>query len=81
MHKISFQFQSTGTKHDDEIGFFRFLVRQRFQEESNRAIQWCEFDGLSIVVTTLEPSIIDFVAHALRQPITTATGGYVYELI
>lgn len=79
MALATFRFKSTGLKHADEAGFFAFLVKQQFNIKSNRSIQWCKFDGLSVTVEALEPEIIDFVSIGLGQVVETKTG-YKYEL-
>lgn len=73
MTKI-FEYQSTGVKHKEENQFFQFVVKCRFNEQNNRALQWCRFDGLKIIVETLEPSIVDFVKLTLKDTIETGNG-------
>jgi hypothetical protein len=75
-----FEYQSTGLKHNEEDKFFQFVVRSRFNEQNNRSLQWCRFDGLKVIVETLEPSIVDFVKLTLKNTIETNTG-YKYELV
>jgi hypothetical protein len=75
-----FEYKSTGKKHEEENQFFQFIVKSRFSEQGNRSLQWCKFEGLKIIVDTLEPSIIDFVKLILKDSIDTNTG-YKYELV
>lgn len=74
MNKHIFKFESIGLVHSDPAGFFRFLVIQRFSQDSNRSLQWCDFDGLNLIVTTLEPGVIGFVAQSLKAPLKTKAG-------
>jgi hypothetical protein len=75
----SFEYKSTGLKHEEENQFFQFLVKSRFYEENNRSFQWCRFEGLKVIVETLEPSIVDFVKLTLKNTIETSSG-HRYEL-
>ena len=75
-----FEYKSTGVKHFEENQFFQFVVKSRFNEQNNRSYQWCKFDGLKIIVQTLEPSIIDFVKLTLTSVIET-NNGHKWELI
>ena len=75
-----FEYKSTGLTHQDAEHFFKFIIMNRFNEENNRSYQWCKFEGMRIIVKTLEPSIIDFVKLTLKDVIETNTG-YKYELI
>lgn len=75
-----FNYKSTGIKHTEEDGFFEFVVKSKFNEEGNRSLQWCKFDGLSIIVETFEPSIIDFVGITLKDVIETRSG-HRWELV
>jgi hypothetical protein len=75
-----FEYKSTGKKHEEENRFFQFIVKSRFSEQGNRSLQWCKFEGLKIIVDTLEPSIIDFVKLILKDSVETNTG-YKYELV
>jgi hypothetical protein len=75
-----FEYKSTGVQHSEENEFFKFVVRSRFNEQSNRSIQWCRFDGLKVIVETLEPSIIDFVKLTLKEVIETPNG-HKFELV
>lgn len=76
----TFTYKSTGVKHQEEIQFFQFVVKQKFNDENNRSIQWCKFDGFSIIVETLEPSIVEFVLLTLTDVIETSNG-HKFELI
>lgn len=75
-----FEYKSVGVKHKEEEQFFQFVVRSRFNEQNNRSLQWCRFDGLKIIVETLEPSIVDFVKLTLKNTIET-NSGHKYQLI
>ena len=75
-----FSYKSTGIQHSEENQFFHFLVKNIFAENRNRSVQWCKFEGLNIIVETLEPSIIDFVKLSIPEIIETSSG-YKYELI
>ena len=75
-----FEYKSTGIKHKEEEHFFQFVVKSRFNDQNNRALQWCRFDGLKVIVETLEPSIVDFVKLTLKSVIKTDRG-HKYELI
>lgn len=75
-----FEYKSTGVKHKEESQFFAFVVKSRFNEQNNRSLQWCRFDGLKIIVETLEPSIIDFVKLTLNNVIETSNG-HKWELV
>ena len=76
----TFEYRSTGVIHEEEAQFFAFVVRQRFTQDNNRAIQWCRFDGLKIHVDTLEPSVVDLVSITLKDVIET-NGGHRWELV
>lgn len=78
--KKVFRFKSVGKKHEDESGFFKFLVRQEFALEGSRVIQWCKFDGLNVIVEALEPEIIEWAETTLGKCIETSTG-YKYGLL
>lgn len=80
MTKKVFQFKSVGKKHYDENEFFKFLVRQKFTLESSKVIQWCEFDGLNVIVESLEPQIIHWAEDTLGKSIETTTG-YKFTLL
>ena len=75
-----FEYKSTGVKHNEEHQFFEFIVKNRFREQNNRSLQWCRFDGLKIIVETLEPSIVDFVKLTLKNVIETSSG-HKWELV
>jgi hypothetical protein len=75
-----FEYKSTGLKHDEDIQFFKFVVKSKFNDENNRSIQWCRFDGLKVIVESLEPSIVDFVKLTLVDVIETSNG-HKWELI
>ena len=75
-----FEYKSTGVKHKEEINFFQFVVKSRFNEQNNRSLQWCRFDGLKIFVETLEPSIVDYVKLTLKNVIQTSNG-HKWELV
>ena len=75
-----FEYKSTGIKHKEETQFFEFVVKSRFKEQTNRSLQWCRFDGLKIIVKTLEPSIVDFVKLTLKNVIETSNG-HKWELV
>ena len=75
-----FEYKSTGVKHKEENQFFQFVVKSRFYEQNNRSLQWCRFDGLKIIVETLEPSIVDFVKLTLKNVIETSNG-HKWELV
>ena len=75
-----FEYKSTGVKHKEENQFFQFVVKSRFNEQNNRSLQWCRFDGLKIIVETLEPSIVNFVQLTLKNVIETSNG-HRWELV
>ncbi len=75
-----FNYKSTGVKHKEEAQFFEFVVKSRFNEQNNRSLQWCRFDGLKIICETIEPSIIDFVKLTLKCVIETSNG-HKWELV
>lgn len=75
-----FEYRSVGVKHPEENRFFQFIVKSRFHEQNNRSLQWCGFDGLKVIVETLEPSIIDFVKLTLVDVIETSNG-HKWELV
>lgn len=76
----TFHYKSIGVKHNEENEFFQFIVKQKFSNENNRSLQWCKFDGLSIICETIEPSIIDFVKLTLTDIIATKMG-HKFQLI
>lgn len=78
--KAIFEYRSVGVKHQEENLFFQFVVKSRFAEQNNRSLQWCRFDGLKIIVETLEPSIIDFVKLTLVDVLETSNG-HKWELV
>jgi hypothetical protein len=75
-----FEYKSTGVKHKEENQFFQFVVKSRFAEQNNRSLQWCTFDGLKVIVETIEPSIVGFVKLTLVNVIETSNG-HKWELV
>jgi len=75
-----FNFKSTGLRHKEESQFFEFIVKKRFNEQNNRSVQWCRFDGLKIICETSQPSIIDSVKLTLKGVIDTSNG-HKWELV
>jgi hypothetical protein len=75
-----FHYKSIGKNHPEESDFFKFLIRQQFSYDNNRAYNWCEFDGLKVICSALEPSVIDFAKQSLIDFIETDSG-YRYELV
>jgi hypothetical protein len=69
-----FRYKSIGRKHENEVDFFKFVIQSKFNDESNRSLQWCKFEGMNIICKSLEPSIIDFVELILVDIIETSTG-------
>ena len=76
----TFEYTSTGVKHQQENQFFQFIIKSKFQEDKNRSLAWCRFEGLKVIVETLEPSIVDHVKLTLVKSIQT-TNGHKYQLI
>jgi hypothetical protein len=79
MKTVIFEYKSTGVKHKEENQFFEFVVKNRFREQNNRSLQWCTFEGLKIILDTLEPAIIGFVKLTLVDVIET-NNGHKWEL-
>lgn len=75
-----FEYRSTGKKHEDEAYFFKFIVRNKFQNEDNNAYQWCAFKGTTVIVEALEPEIIDFARLVLTDTIES-NSGHRWELV
>jgi hypothetical protein len=78
MNRKTFHFKSIGISHSNEVDFFKFLVNQHFNNLGSKLIQWCKFDGLYIIVESIEVDIINMFDNELGQTIQTDTG-YIYK--
>lgn len=72
--KNTFEFKSVGKKHEDENGFFEFLVKEQFNLEKSRVVQWCEFNGLKITINAASEEIIEWGKKTIENGFETPTG-------
>ena len=77
--KAILKFESTGKKHNDENGFFSFLVKQEFNHIGSRVIQWCKIEALTVTIEALTPEVVEWGIDTLKNGIKTPTG-YEYSL-
>lgn len=73
------KFKSVGKKHNDESGFFKFLVQEKFNSENSKVIQWCSFEGLTIKIQALTDDVVIWGKATIGNAIETPTG-YKYLL-
>ena len=78
--KTVLQFTNTGKAHNDETGFFKFLVEQKLSLSGSRVIQWCRFEGLKVIIEALEPEVIKWAESTIGQTVETETG-YKFSLV
>ena len=77
--KATFEFISVGKKHNDEFGFFKFLVREQFNREGSRVIQWCTINELTVTIEALTDEVVEWGRETIKNGFETPTG-YKYIL-
>ena len=77
--KRTFEFESVGKAHNEEVNFFKFLVTYEFNITGSKVIQWCTFNGLTITIEALSEEVIEWGFETIKGGFETPTG-YKYIL-
>jgi hypothetical protein len=77
--KAVLEFESIGRKHQNENGFFAFLVREKFSNVNSRVIQWCTIKDLTVTIEALTDQVVEWGMQTLKNGLETETG-YRYVL-